>query len=226
MLKRSFQLAGSALLCIALLTTAGRAQKATAPSVLDYYPLKQGNSWTLNLTIPGVRAGELAHGVITLTVTKVLKEGAYTVAYLEIKRDGKLQQLEKYRILPNEIVRVAAGWNAEERMVPPIPIIRLPMKAEQSWKWVGKVQTKVGTTNAEATFTILEADDLPVPAGTFRATQVHSEMVLKPVQQGKVRPQSMPLDYWFVPGTGLVQQKLQLPLGTLLAQLKTSTVKK
>ena len=202
------------------------AQKTPPPTALDYYPLKQGNSWTLNLTIPGVHSGEITHGVITMTVSKVAKVGAFTVASLEIRRDGKLQQTEQYRITPTEIVRIAAGWNAEEKMIPPIPIVQLPMKPEQTWKWQGKVQTKVGTTNAEATFSVLEPEDLPVPAGTFRATQIHAEMVLKPVQKGKVQPKSMPLDYWFVPGVGLVQQKLQLPLGILLAQLKTSTLKK
>lgn len=202
------------------------AQKTPSTTALDYYPLKQGNNWTLNLLIPGVRSGEMQHGTITTTVKRVTKEGADTVAYVEIYRDGKLQQTEKYRITTNEIVRLAAGWNAEERMIPAIPIIRLPMKPEQTWTWSGKVQTKVGSTNAEATFTVGEPEDLPLPAGTFRAVQVHVEMVLKPVQKGKVQPKSMPLDYWYVPGMGLVQQKLQLPLGTLLAQLKTSTLKK
>jgi hypothetical protein len=173
-----------------------------------------------------MRSGEVKSGTIVITARKTIQRPTETVVFQDITVDGKVTQTEKYRITAKELLREAAGWNAQEEMIPPIPLLRLPLLPEKQWTWQGKVKTKAGSTNAEATISVSEAEEITLPAGKVLATQIHVETVLKPLIKGKPQRISMPLDYWFVPGTGLVQQKLQLPLGSLIAQLKHTTLKK
>ena len=210
-----------------LLISAGIwGQTGPAPKTADFLPPKQGNRWTYIYTSPGMRSGEIKTGTIVITARKTIQRPKETVVFQDIVVDGKVAQTEKYRILGNELLREAAGWKAEEEMIPPIPILRLPLLPDKQWTWQGKVKTKAGSTNAEATISVSEAEEIMLPVGKVLAIQIHLETVLKPVVKGKTQRISMPLDYWFVPGTGLVQQKLQLPLGNLIAQLKHTTLKK
>lgn len=201
-------------------------QSRPTPKVTDYLPPKQGNSWTYIYTAPGMRSGEIKSGTIVITARKTIQRPTETVVFQDIAVDGKVAQTEKYRITAKELLREAAGWKAQEEMIPPIPLLRLPLLPDKQWTWQGKVKTKAGSTNAEATISVSEAEEITLPVGKVLAIQIHLETVLKPIVKGKTQRITMPLDYWFVAGTGLVQQKLQLPLGSLIAQLKHTTLKK
>jgi hypothetical protein len=200
--------AASAYACLAL------------PAVpADYWPMKKGNSWTLDTDAGGRKMTQIA------TVTDVKREGSATLATLDYKANGQSINTEVYRITAETVERMSGGPNGSIKMSPPIVIVRAPMKAGQTWKWSGAISPTSGTAaqNVKATSTLKVSgpETIKNKAGTFQAMRVHSELVVE--AQGKKL--AMPNDYWFAPKVGIVRQTATINNMQIEGTLTQYTVK-
>jgi len=195
---------------LCLLAVAAQTPQKPAPKG-DYFPVKQGSTWTYQMIIPQIGSGDVQTRTQVVTVTKVTKDKTGTLAVLDYREDDKPAFTEKYRITANMVNRIAAGFQAGEKLVPPFPLIRFPLTVDKTWSWKGKIVQKTGAGGAEATMSVTGPEEIVVPAGKFMAYQVHCEQVLMGQLDGKPKRVSLPADYWFAPGVGLVQRKVRFP---------------
>jgi hypothetical protein len=212
-----------------LLAASIHAQKATiAKSAGDYWPLKKGNFWESQLVVPGTASGDVQTLLIKSTVTQVTKEKGGFVASINYTQNGASMQIEKYRVTPTALFRIASGMGGKNIIQPPLPIVKYPLTPGKTWKWAGAIVSGKVSIRATSDFIVAEPEEIVLPAGKFKAIKVHAENTLFLPAQGKNKGQtaSLPNDNWFVPGVGWVQQETTLPNGKSVGQMTRFQVTK
>jgi len=188
-----------------LFVTANAQEEPTGAS--DYWPFKEGNTWTLPTKITRAEQSLTEtpekHVELVITVTKVTKIGDKTEAQLEYKADGKTFQTEIYQADAKAIVRIASGKNAAGKITPPIPVVLFPLTNGKKWDWKGTDSTKGKAPTILSKQTVSGPETLKTDAGVFKAMHVHMDQT---VTVGE-KQQQLINDYWFAPHVGLVQQK-------------------
>lgn len=200
---------------VALLTIGSGPAPAQKGSSRDYWPLKQGNSWTLE-----TKAGDVTI-VMTATVTKVVKEPQGTRITVDYISNGQSIQVETYRLTKNALLRMQSGTAGSGTISPPMPLIRYPLKAGASWTWKGTLVMPGQSGAGVAKLTVSGPETIKTPAGKFQAMRVHSNLTIE--MQGQKL--NIPNDYWFAPGIGIVQQKIQIGPQTVNSKLLKYKVK-
>src|SRR5262245_9805734 len=127
---RSILRTGFAGLTLGLFFAVANAQNAPKGAA-DYWPFKEGSTWTLLTKI-----GEKSIPQI-ITVTKVTNTGGKTEAKLEYQANGKTVQAEIYQADAKSLVRLASGQNASDKISPPFPVILFPLTEGKKWTWKG-----------------------------------------------------------------------------------------
>ncbi|MGH2452286.1 MAG: hypothetical protein ACRDF5_00765 [bacterium] len=162
---------------------AAPALGAAAP---DYFPLVSGAEWVYRTSVGQdlvmrVNGGGQVNGV--------------TCQILESMVNGMVTQRECFRREGGTVyayVRVYPAGNV--LLVPPQPMLVLPPRLGQAWRWDGRA----GETVARVTMQWARMEQISVPAGTFAAAQLYLEGTV-----GGERVQSW---RWFAPGVGLVKE--------------------
>jgi hypothetical protein len=180
------------------------AQK-DAKSAADYWPFREGNTWTIALTLGEKKMTQV------ITVTKVATKDGKTRAELEYKTDGHVDMLEIYEVDANTIVRVSSGPNGANKLTPPLPVIQFPMTAGKKWNWKGETALNDSPFTASAELTVSGPETVKMDAVSFRAMRVHMDLEVKSGEQAL----KVPNDYWFAPNVGLVKQKATLGSQTI-----------
>lgn len=201
----------------ALMVFAATGNTQRSSKTVNYYPLQEGNTWNYQFAV-----GAKSMQDISATVTKVVPAAGGSEAQLEWRMNGKVMQVEVYRILPSELLRVKAGPGAGSTLSPPFPQIKYPLKPGQTWTWKGTVTTQGQAIPARSTVRVSGPAAIKTAAGTFRALHVHSELVVGQPGQSTM---TVPNDYWFAPRVGLVAQKLPAGAQTLEGKLKSYKIK-
>src|SRR5262249_22802560 len=124
------------LLAVLLLTPAARAQLTMKDST-DYFPLKEGNTWTYKVT--GDKEGK-GPGVVKVAGREKSAETA--AARLETRREKELVATELYTVEKKGVYKVEVGGTKLDK---PIRLIKLPVKEKENWK----VDVKVGDKKIE-----------------------------------------------------------------------------
>jgi hypothetical protein len=184
---------------------AGKDKKDEPPPTTPYYPLKVGNAWEYTVTR---RTGEKVEK--HKTTVRVLREetvGKVRVAVLETTYEGK-------KILE----RVAAGKDGLYRYsgegvdyLPPLCLLKLPPRAGDSWA----VKSRGDDLQIEGKFTAGE-EEVTVPAGAYEA-------VTASCPEFRVDRVRTSLTNWFVPGIGLVKQRLLVGGREVVTELEKYT---
>jgi hypothetical protein len=168
---------------------------------INYWPLKSGCNWTI--IAPDVKSDwAISISVSSSTTTPA---GISNVA-VDYTLNGKTIQKEVYQVTADEIARIKGGAEASGTVDPPLPIIKLPMKSGQSWKWNGTITVGATKVNATSQFTVTGPFLVSTPAGKFSAMKVHSALIINPGPKAV----SMPNDSWYSSGIGLVKQKVTM----------------
>ena len=176
---------------------AGAAPKSAA----DYWPFREGNTWTIDTTIGEKKMTQV------ITVTKVTTKDGKTRAELEYKTEGRAIQLETYEVDANSIQRVSSGPNGANKLTPPLPVVQFPLTAGKKWDWKGEVVTSGGAPiKATAQLTVSGPEVIKTDAGTFSSMRVHLDLEL--VAEGETI--KAPNDYWFASNIGMVKQKASI----------------
>jgi hypothetical protein len=162
----------------------GKDKKAKPAPPSAYYPLKVGTVW------------EYRVGKQKLTV-RVLREETVEknpVAVLEATLDGKAVT-ERVGVRKDGVYRYS-GEGVDYH--PPLCILKLPPKSGETWA----VKARGDGLEVAGTFTAGE-EEVTVPAGMYEAvTASCPELRLDEVK--------MAVTYWFVPGIGLVKQRVRV----------------
>jgi uncharacterized protein DUF3108 len=175
-------------LLVFLITINAGAQKPKAPAP-DYFPLRVGDSWTYRGT-----SGDTEYTIKVLEEEKPAAGG--TIRYLVEKLAGA----QVHTLFSKE-----GGWvfmhserypeheGLEAKYEPARKYLPTPLVAGVKWEWSGKdyTQTEVKESNQ-----VIGLESVTVPAGTFRAMKVVSEITAAA---------RMTKTFWYADGVGLVK---------------------
>ncbi len=159
-------------------------EKKGKPGAASYYPLKIGNTWEY-------RAGKKK---LTVRVAREDLVGTVTVAVVESTLDGETVT-ERVAVRKDGVYRYSGKGVDYE---PPLCFLKLPPTKGATWQ----VKSRGDGLEIAGTFTAGE-EEVTVPAGMFEAITSAS-------QDFRMDTVKMAVKYWFVPGIGMVKQRVQV----------------
>ncbi len=188
----------------------------TADAKSNLWPFQVGNNWTFKTPANGK--------VVTteVSVTAVTASKDSSSATLEYRSGSPQIEKEVYRFNAHGISRTVSGVNGASKIYPGLPILQYPLSAGNSWYWNGTITTKGQATPAAAKMTASGPETINIPAGKFQAYRVHMELLIA-VGKSKV---SVPNDYWFAPGVGLIRRSATLGKTTIESALNQYKLQK
>jgi hypothetical protein len=192
---------GLAFVLLGAATFSQKKPPGKKQSAGDYWPMQPGNAWTL-----AVKANGQSVPTQRVLVTGVQSGSDGRTVRLVYQANNKTVQSETYLVKPDTVYRLTSNAGAQSRLEPPFPVIRLPMRDGQQWKWEGVIRTGQNRAKARSTLTVSGPALVKTPAGTFGAYKVQSELI---VESGG-REERLPNAYWFAPGIGLIQQYIRV----------------
>lgn len=87
--------------------------------------------------------------------------------------------------------------------VPPIPLLRFPLRLNESWTWGGEVRE--GESNVRAAANVRTTPEtLNVPGGPYESTAVTVDVRIRP---GEPYENRRKLRFWIVPKAGVVKRE-------------------
>jgi hypothetical protein len=156
-----------------------------ALSADGYYPLRDKMKWTY----------KMQDTTIEVQVTKVGEKFSAEFpdcTQVDTLVNGKVVASELYAFKPDGVYRVKVK---EDKIDPPVAVLKLPVKKDAAWE----VNSKVGTQTVKGTFKVkAEADDVDTPAGKFKAVLVEGTDMDVAGTKTTVRT-------WFVKDKGVVK---------------------
>ena len=119
---------------------------------------------------------------------------ARTLLKFEMLRDGLITNTDLMIVNEHGIFCAARidQYGKVSALDPPQPIVAAPLEPGVAWDFA----TKLGGSQVRQHYEVIGAEDVDVPAGTFRA--IH-------IQAKQTEPVPMTIDRWFAPGTGIVK---------------------
>jgi hypothetical protein len=162
-----------------------------------YYPLTVGTTWQYRV------------GKQKATVRVVREETSDTgpVAVLETTLDGK-KVSEQVGVRGDGVYRYSGEGTAYN---PPICFLKLPPTAGATWE----VKSRAAGLDVSGTFTAGE-EEVTVGAGQYDA-------VTSTCPDFRIDGTRTSVTYWFVPGIGMVKQRLQIGKREVLIELEKYT---
>ncbi len=197
-LVRASWLSFCLLLCgvaLAAETAPATTKTATEP----YYPLAVGNQWDYAVHANG-NDTEISNRV----AKKEVIDGE-TLYRIDTSAGGQVSASEHLRHAQAGLYR--DRFNGLE-FSPPIILLKNPPTPGETWE----TDTKVGDQDFKVKCVIGDFEEVRVPAGKFKALTLNVSTT--------VGPDTYVSDYWFAPGTGIVQQNLDLAGTKAVLRLK------
>jgi len=204
---------------------------AALPLRAQNYPLDPGTQWTYHLRKevgPGVHFdGEDArlakNGVVEMTLiahvagTEQIAGTTYT--RVEALHDGKPANVDWYALTAEGLTHAKAVdhiADSESEFDPPEVLLNPTLAPGESWTW----QEREGPVTSKKT--VSAPEQITVPAGSYRATPVHTVMTVP--TQGE--PMTITMTQWFVPGIGFVKQEFRMEIAGHLLVHNAMTLEK
>jgi hypothetical protein len=155
----------------------------------DYYPLRPGARWDYR-----VKVGDEVQGAISEVVATIETINNVPLVRLETQVKGKTVSSEHLRVTKDGVYRHRIGGI---EMKVPVPVLRYPVKANDSWEQT----TMVGQQTIKGKVTT-RFEEVEVPLGKFKAfvTDIKAEAEGKPIHS----------TIWFAEGVGKIKQTLDL----------------
>jgi hypothetical protein len=156
----------------------------------NYYPVAVGNTWEYEMQVAGMNK------TFITKFSKSEKDGDKELFLLEAEMDGMAVPITEHVSVSSEgVLRHKFNGMALET---PLPLLKYPYKAKDSWT----TKTKVGTEELEVKTTTGEIEEIETPAGKYKAAPV----TLEAEQMGM----KVITTYWFVADVGIVSQKMKI----------------
>jgi hypothetical protein len=171
--------------------------KASFDAAALFFPHSPGDTWEMTAGMDGTPVA------FTLTAQAEPGEPGKTTFAIETKRDGVTAQREVYRADETGVYRIAAGPEGKDRIVPPMPVLKLPWEIGSKWEWKGVLQQAAGGIPAEATFKLSGPEALKTPARDFPEVYRLDQKITLTLPEGR---QVYTNTQWLAPKVGLVKQ--------------------
>jgi hypothetical protein len=169
----------------------------------NYYPVGVGHTWEYDLQVAGMTK------TFTAKFTKSEKDGDKELFLLEAEIDGmNVPMTEHVSVSAAGVMRHKFNGIALET---PLPLLKYPYKAKDSWT----TKTKIGGDELEVKAETGEVEEIETPAGKYRAVPV----TLEAEQMGM----KVVTTYWFVADVGIVSQKMKIGEVEFSTKLKKFT---
>jgi hypothetical protein len=170
-----------------LTVLAALAMSSAAFAQQEYYPMKEGATWTYKMT------GGPKDTTIVQTVKGKEKVGDVECWLLETVVDGGNKQTELVAATDEGLKRYRSNGMD---VTPPVVFLKRGMKVGD--KWGGEF--KVGTTPVTANYEYAAEEDVEVAAGKFKAVK---QTVVMDIQG-----QQLTVNFWWVKDVGAVKQTM------------------
>ena len=166
----------------------------------DLFPLKAKSKWVYKVVDQEV--------VVEVTGTEKFNNEDCTK--LETKVGGQVKASELYFVKPDGVYRAKVK---DDKIDPPVKILALPVKKNESWK----VNSKVGAQTVKGEFKIKDdKEKVKVPAGEFEAVVVEGTDL-------DIAGTKTTVKQWFVPGKGIVKLSYSIQGNESSLELKEYT---
>jgi hypothetical protein len=160
------------------------AEQTTTP----YYPLKVGNTWTY-------KAGDTT---VTVTVAKFEEISKQNCARLESSSaGGKPTLVEDVAVKADGVYRYGV---ADKTVEPPVKILALPPKKDETWK----IDATIGTETLKGSFKSGEEAEVKVPAGTFK------DVITITGADIDANGRKISMTYYFAKDFGIIKQRIKI----------------
>ena len=204
-------------LCFLTLLLRIGIQNAAADPPVNYWPFQNGNQWKMSLVLSSGQKIDL-----TITAGDVHREHGYLLATLSYLVNGKVSEVEVYKSDSSGIRRIQGGPGGNSKFNPPMLLIKYPLKNGSSWNWDGKANIGTLIATYHAHFQVTGPFVMKTPAGAFHVMRIHSDLNCS---IGKTN-QTIPNDYWFANGIGLIKQSILSSGLSLVGKLTEYKLKK
>jgi hypothetical protein len=183
--------------------------KADRDRLEKLFPRIAGGEWEYEEKI-----GDAVHQLKTTCLgEKEVGEVRYT--FFTTRRDGEPVLTEGYTITPDAVLRISSGENSSNSIEPPMPVLKVPIKQGQNWKWQGRLLEMGISTPAEASLSVTGPVKLKVPYGELETWQISQTYTISPGNDASTITSTQ----WFAEGIGLVKQETRDGEAVTTAQL-------
>jgi hypothetical protein len=166
--------------------------KPADPATTPYYPLKIGNTWTY-------KVGDTK---VAVTVAKFEKFDDQNCARIESSSaGGKPTLVEHVAVKADGLYRYAV---ADKKVDPPVKIMALPPKKDETWK----IDAAIGAESLKGSFKTGEADEVKVPAGTYKDVVTVTGEDIETISG--VEKRKLSITYYFAKDVGIIKQRIKL----------------
>jgi hypothetical protein len=161
--------------------------KPAAQATTPYYPLKVGNTWTY-------KVGDTK---VTVTVAKFEEVEKQSCARIESSSaEGKPTLVEFVAVKADGVYRYAV---ADKKVEPPVKILALPPKKDETWK----IDAAIGTEKLKGSFKCGEEAEVKVPAGTYK------DVITVTGEDIDANGRKITMTYYFAKDVGIVKQRIK-----------------
>lgn len=166
------------------------------PPARPLMPTTPGSRWTYRLDKDET-------GLEHVKVLPPRTIGGQTVLVLSGERAGNPTREELFHVTDTEIAQISAG--AAERVVlkPPLPLLRFPLKFDETVTWQGGVSLRGAFVPSQAKSRLRCLEKITVPAGPFSAYRVDTVLETR-LSDGFAQFWTT---RWFAPGVGMVRTR-------------------
>jgi len=200
------------------------------------YPLASGTRWTYHLHKD---VGPLAHfegedarvaknGTVETTLvaqvagTEEINGRTYT--RVETTGAGKLANIDWYALTPTGFLhRRAVDYvtQSQSDFDPPEVLLSPTLAPGESWTW----HDRNGPASSKKT--VSSPEQITVPAGSYRAVSVLTEMALPlQISATQIVPMNVTMTQWFTPGVGIVKQDVRFEINGHMLSHNLMTLEK
>jgi hypothetical protein len=199
------------LACLLAVAPARGQEKLEIKESTEYFPLKQGNTWTYD-----VQGKEYV-----TKVTGFEKVGEEVGARLETRRGSDLvaSEVVTVRKADEDASKEGGVFRLEfagKKVDPALLFLKLPVKKDDTWKF----DSKVGDEKSKGAFTLTEEKGLKVGDTNYDTIKVTSKDMTIPVPGSTTQTQPVSITYYFAEKVGPVKQVVEIGGVTVTAELK------
>jgi hypothetical protein len=133
--------------------------------------------------------------------------------------EGKLANIDWYALTPAGLMHAKAVdyiADSQSDFDPPEMLLSPTLAPGESWTW----QDRKGLVTSKKTAS--GPEQITVPAGSYRATSVRTEMTIPT----EIAPMNVKMTQWFVPGVGFIKQDVRFEINGHLLAHNTMTLEK
>ncbi len=166
------------------------------PPAQPLLPTSPGSRWTYRLTND-------ENGIEEVTVLPSRQIEGQTALVLGCKRKGTLDREELFYITDKEIAQFSAGAGEKVILKPPMPILRFPLKFDETVSWQGGVSLRGALVPSQSKSRLRCIEKIKVPLGTFTSYRVDTILETR-LAEGLAR---FWVTRWLAPGIGVVRTR-------------------